>query len=513
MYRIPFLILFSVIGLAYALFTDDLAAFGGETPQNILLIIADDYGLDQAELYNTTGTPAPTPFINSMRAHGVQFDNVWGYPVCSPTRASMLTGRYGFRTGVGAVVQGNDPGIPLNEFTIPKALDLGTNSAYAHANIGKWHISNADNGGRQNPLLMGYDHYSGILSGSVNDYTAWRESINGARPITNTNYTTTEFVDDALTWIDQQTQSNTPWFLWLALNAPHTPFHLPPTDLHTQTHLPGDQADIDANPLGYYQAAVEAMDHELERLLSTLPSDVRQNTTVIFIGDNGTPRQVVAPPYPRRQSKGSLLNGGIQVPMIISSTRVVDPGRNVSGLVNGVDMFATVLELAGVDVAATVTNTAGLDSVSMVPYLSNPEQASLRDRVYSEAFSVDDVTSGGMTMQDGRYKLIIYNDGSEAFYDLDQDLFEDDNLLDNTLDESVEDAYCELYQDIVDLRSSEAGAAVPTLPNQCAVPLAVEMSGGTFSAETHLPQTLLLLFAIPIGILIYRKVRTQQEPS
>ena len=91
--------------------TTSRIVLAGDDPQNILLLIADDYGVDKASLYNTSGATPPTPVIDSMRDHGVLFENAWANPICSPTRATMLTGRYGFRTGIGTVVTGAQPGI------------------------------------------------------------------------------------------------------------------------------------------------------------------------------------------------------------------------------------------------------------------------------------------------------------------------------------------------------------------------------------------------------------------
>jgi len=107
----------------------------------------------------------------------------------------------------------------------------------------------------------------------------------------------------------------------LAYNAPHTPFHLPPNNLHSQGVLPTDEASINANPLPYYMSMVEAMDSEIGRLLSSLSEEEKDNTVIIFIGDNGTPQQV-AQEYNPIRVKSTLYQGGINVPMIISGKDV-----------------------------------------------------------------------------------------------------------------------------------------------------------------------------------------------
>ena len=148
-----------------------LASGAALAGQNVLLVIADDYGADAMGLYSSAET-APTPTLDALAATGVRFTNCWANPVCSPTRASILTGRHAFRTGVGA------PGhvIGLNEFTVAQALG---DAGYGTACIGKWHLSDDTNGGADNPNLMGFDHYSGNTGGALGNYYRWDKTVNG----------------------------------------------------------------------------------------------------------------------------------------------------------------------------------------------------------------------------------------------------------------------------------------------------------------------------------------------
>ena len=107
-------------------------------PPNVLLIIADDLGVDASQCYSVGSDLPPMPNLSHLCKRGVVFDNMWSAPVCSPTRATILTGRYGFRTGVGSAVTGRGTNaIKLNEWTLPKALSKETANTYAHALIGK----------------------------------------------------------------------------------------------------------------------------------------------------------------------------------------------------------------------------------------------------------------------------------------------------------------------------------------------------------------------------------------
>ncbi|WP_298535403.1 sulfatase-like hydrolase/transferase [uncultured Algibacter sp.] len=240
---------------------EELENSSAPTTPNILLIIADDMGLDACPGYDIGNVKPHMPNLQSLINSGVRFTNLWSNPTCTPTRAGIITGRYGFRTNVLAV---DDP-LSTSETSIQKYLDLNTNNTYAHAVIGKWHLSKDDN----HPNDMGVDYFAGFTGGGVPSYTNWTLNVNGVMN-RSTEYTTTRFTDLAIEWKDNQTQ---PWLLWLAYNAPHTPFHLPPEDLHYQGALSSDQSSIDINPLSYYLAALEALDTEMGRLINSLSND------------------------------------------------------------------------------------------------------------------------------------------------------------------------------------------------------------------------------------------------
>ncbi|MFL2545814.1 MAG: sulfatase-like hydrolase/transferase [Candidatus Rariloculaceae bacterium] len=217
-----------------------------------------------------------------------------------------------------------------------------------------------------------------------------------------------------------------PWFAWVAFNAPHTPFHLPPLDLHDRDALSPDQDDIDANPLPYYLAAIEAMDHEIGRLLESLSPDELANTIIIYMGDNGTPGQV-AQTYGRGHAKGSVYEGGVGVPLIISGPGISRTGERESALVSSVDLYATIATLAG-----TVTESIN-DSMSFAELLYGTG-TSRRQYAYAETANNgrDDYA-----IRNDRYKLVQQLNEPAELYDLDADPYEQDNLLDNGIDLTV----------------------------------------------------------------------------
>jgi len=388
---------------------------------NVLLIVSDDLGVDFSACYGSSASEL-TPNLERLCATGVVFQNAWSYPVCSPTRASILTGQYGFRTGVGDVIGGSSE-FPLDALTLPRAFDASTALERAHACVGKWHLARRVE--TEHPNQAGFSHYSGALVG-LGSYSSWEKIVNG-ESVAVSRYATSENVDDAGEWI--ATQGEQPWFLWLAFNAPHTPFHLPPAALHSSSALSGSTEDIEANPEPYYRAAIEAMDTEIGRLLAAMDPEVLARTHIIYVGDNGSPAQIVEADQ-RRRAKGSLYEGGVHVPLVVAGPAVVDGGRAVDAIVHVSDLFATILELGGVDVDAVVPSGTPIDAVSLVPYLESSSQAPLREFVLTERFG-DDVppNAAGRAVRDARYKLIRFENGSDQLYDLDVDPGETDDLL------------------------------------------------------------------------------------
>jgi arylsulfatase B len=231
-------------------------------------------------------------------------------------------------------------------------------------------------------------------------------------------------VNDAIAWIGAR--GTQPWFVWLALNAPHTPLHKPPNALHSYDALPGTTPHINNNPRLYYEAALEAADTELGRLLAAVD---RAKTDIILIGDNGTPPNTIQAPHPSSHAKDTLYEGGIRVPFLINGPSVVRPGRTSDSPVQAVDLFATILELAGISPAAVVPSGVITDSRSLLPLIADQAESEAR-YAYAELFgsSIQSV-EGGQALRNGQFKLIRFVDRHEEFYDLAADPAETNNLL------------------------------------------------------------------------------------
>jgi arylsulfatase A-like enzyme len=479
---------------------DAQAPRAASQPPNILLIIGDDMGVETLASFGVGSEAPPTPNLDELAASGLQFNNFWSQPVCSPTRATLLTGRYGFRTGVGrptgdgeyagampdtppkpagapaegrggpaganterrqgpnaanragAARPAGGPGLRSDEFTLPKAFAAHPELGYSTAAIGKWHLADRNNGWEKHPNLVGFDYFAGLVRGFPEGYFAWIKDVNGEL-FGKTGYAATDKVDDAIRWIDERGER--PWFLWLAFNLPHQPLHLPPENLWVADHSDMDpQADPDAEPRKHFTAMMEALDTEIGRLLEALDPNVRANTYVIFMGDNGSTRQTVTAPFAPNHAKGTIYEGGVNVPLIVSGPGVV---RNQSSdaLVNSTDLFATIMELATIDPATTIPKNVSVDSVSFLPLLAAPETPSPRDWIYADVFSSDQgVERGNFAIRNDRYKLVVI-DGQEELYDLATDRSERSNLLAGTPTPEQRAAHAALRAQVDSLHASE----------------------------------------------------------
>lgn len=409
--------------------------------KHIAVIVLDDVGVDQLSCYGE-GTDFPnTPTICKLAKSGILFRNAWVNPTCSPTRSTIQTGRYAFRTGVTA------PGIPLplGETTLPEVLadQLNAQLGFATAQIGKWHLAGGNGSNppncpvNGNPQDQGYDHAAGALT-NIGNFFNWCRRVNGVNGIcvaggsvpecATQPYATIVNVNDALDWTRQQTG---PWFLWMAFNAPHSPWQAPPDQCpdgpcHGVT-LPVSEGQTcpAGNQRPCYKAMLETLDIEVARLLDNLP----EGTAVILLGDNGSPGQVVVPPFDPTRAKFTVYEGGVNVPMIFNIPGLAGAGTERAELVNGSDLFATILDLAGAQIPSGLIH----DARSVLPILQGT--ASPRTYVYT-----DQRASGQLffrkAAREATYKLIRTPNASPEdieFFDLASDPFENLDLYDDAL--------------------------------------------------------------------------------
>ncbi|MFT4541332.1 MAG: arylsulfatase A-like enzyme [Planctomycetota bacterium] len=404
----------TLVALAMALAPSLGLAQESEKP-DIALIIIDDIGVDRIAAYAAHPDPGNTPNIDRLAESGLLFRRAYANPLCSPTRAMMLTGRYSFRTEIGTIMRNQKvvrPGLSIDEVSIPDALP----KEYRSSAFGKWHLGNKEQF-PSHPLDLGFDYFSGTRSNlniepvPGSEYFCWRKTVMG-KEIPTFEYATKVLADDV---IEHVAKPGGPDFLWIAPHAAHTPLHAPPDDLHS-FELSGEPADT---PVEHGKAIIEALDAEIGRILKSLDP----NTIVIVIGDNGTSGEITSAPYPSDHGKGTVHEGGVHVPLIISGPGVTH--GECDAMVLATDLFATIVELAGGESKAT-------DSISLLPYFKEPAHASLRETIYVERFKPNGPAPYKDWMQGirgERFKLIRSKQGEDQFYDLREDPFEQQDLI------------------------------------------------------------------------------------
>lgn len=467
------------------------SSFAASKPlPNILLIVMDDIGIDQWQLFGYGGaTSAAMPNITSIAKSGIKFGNLWAMPACSNGRAALFTGRYPFRTHVYTALGTNDLAnsmINPNEVTVPQLLKQRD---YKSALFGKFHMGIQGNNpyGYGMVQALGWDYFDGWLdptgdpasidetAGGVSPSGTWscgfvrdaadggadtgacysanntcevitksgteapgricrdaggifdpNQACSGSIPgyvnfgtlsghyvsplvinnagsieqIASTDprartFRGTEVVDSAIAWINQQ-PTGQPWMASVAFATAHTPVMQPPSQLLPSTEA--DSSNLDCSNSIQQRILTnqmeEALDTEVGRLLvstglaSRSPSGQlvyhpkETGTYVIFVTDNGSTPSVVKPPFDPTRAKSTVYQTGVWCPGIVAGPGVKSPGRTVNAMVNIADLYQLFGELAGIDVHASVSRT--VDAQSMLPYLVNPGNASIRKTNYTE---------------------------------------------------------------------------------------------------------------------------------
>lgn len=426
----------------------------GPAGPNLLIVVADDIGVDKLGAYGLALKAPATPNIDALAEQGVRFSRAWSAPNCSAARAAALTGRHGSRTGVGRTIHPTNDrwALPLREVLLPEALCHYDSSA-----VGKWHLSTSRGRGRlEHPNEQGFAWYSGAL-GTLGvsadlqpgkskglDYFHFEKVVNGVAEYSDT-YATTDTTDDAIARIEAM--GDGPWLLWVAYHSAHTPLHVPPPELS------GAEVDADSSEAELFDAMLQSLDTELGRLMEAVDLET---TTVLFWGDNGTPDHAIVPPFRVDRAKGSLYEGGIHVPLIAAGAGV---GQGVSdAFVQVVDLFATAVELGG-GVAP-----GDIDGVSFAAQLADPTTPGTRRTQYAEQFPVNRKarpSTVDQAIRDERYKLVRTD--TEQLYDMDSsELDEGEDLLAlGSLDAEARDHYAALQAEL-DGVSDELGIGCAT---------------------------------------------------
>ncbi|MCA9490800.1 MAG: sulfatase-like hydrolase/transferase [Myxococcales bacterium] len=393
---------------------------------NVLLVMVDDVGVDKIAAYGEVDVELHTPTIDRLAAQGVMFRNAWGYTACSPARGAYMTGRHARRTGLGtnwnySTQLEGEYALPLEEVTIAEVV-AESPDGWSSAFLGKWHLTTTQDHFATDPVLQGWQSFSGILENLQvppddpkvpGSYYHWKRWDGDGSVHVDDRYATTAVVDDAIERLHEMSE---PWLLGIGFQSCHVPLSVPPDDLHTYvaTGTP-DGREVT-------RAMVEAMDTELARLLAAIPPGVRARTTIVFVGDNGTDTFAAEDPTGALAGKGTLFDTGVRIPLIVTGPLVGQPGSTSDALVSLVDVLPTVADLAGVDPSTLERAGAPLviDGRSLRPVLEDPS-ASIHDTVWTEKFGalgVEPLRYDQRAIRDERFKLIRNaTTGDDQFYD------------------------------------------------------------------------------------------------
>ena len=343
----------ALLGVTASFISSDVNA--ADKP-NIVYIVADDLGWKDVGYH---GSDIQTPNLDILAASGARLEQFYAQPMCTPTRAALMTGRYPFRYGLQTLVipAGYSYGLPADEWLLPQALK---EAGYKTAIIGKWHIGHGDQ--KFWPRQRGFDYQYGPMIGEI-DYFTHKEHdtvdwYRDNKKLIEEGYSTTLLGNDAVKLISAHDTAK-PLYLYLAFNAPHTPYQA------TQEYL--DEYKQIADPSRRaYAASITAMDDQILRVVEALQKKgMRDNTIIFFQSDNGGTRnakfagtgfdlsktKIPCDNSPYREGKGSLYEGGTRVVALANWPDHIKWGTIVDGMIHVVDTYPTLAKLAGASTA------------------------------------------------------------------------------------------------------------------------------------------------------------------
>ncbi|NEW81300.1 MAG: arylsulfatase [Mariniphaga sp.] len=356
---------------------------------NIIIILADDLGWGDVGFH---GSAIKTPNIDQLAKDGVELTRYYAAPICSPTRAGLLTGRYPNRVGIRdqVIPPWSDFGLDTSVPLLPQML---AEAGYKNrAIIGKWHLGHATL--QYHPMRRGFTHFYGHFNGALDYFTHKREGEvdwqNDYGHSTDKGYTTNLLTDEAVKCIKNYSKDDAPFMIYLAYNAPHSPLQAPEDDLKLYGYDPskpkfetskgsgeesgegGDLGRGNTKKQTYY-AMVTCLDRGIGKVLQALKDQkIDENTLVIFHSDNGAnPGTPGSSSGELRGTKFEEWEGGVRAPAIIRWPAAgITSGRRIDQVMGYIDLFPTLKEIVG----EKSTPKLPFDGISMWPVLSGKTQ-------------------------------------------------------------------------------------------------------------------------------------------
>ncbi len=429
---------FGVMGLLICALNLEAAV---KTP-NVVFILADDLGWSDLDCYN--GDLVETPHIDALAREGMRFTDFYSASsVCSPTRASILTGQHPARLHMTTWFEATKSSAENHKLLPPPAignLPLGTNTisrlfqkkGYLTALVGKWHLGEASH----YPEAFGFDvNIGGTHWGAPETFfvpyrgsNTWGDGFRYVPHLefgSTGEYLTDRLTDESLRIIERV--GDQPFFLLLAHHAPHTPIEAKADAVkHFEERVKTDPKLHHRNAA--YAAMIQSLDESVGRIVATLKKTGHdRDTLVFFTSDNGGyinhwRKQPVTDNFPLRSGKGALYEGGIRVPLIVRWPEVTRAGSVCGEPVTSTDFFATFAEILGAQPIET-------DGLSLVPLLKNGFANLSRKGLFFHFPHYYQTTSPVSALREGDWKLLhYYEDDRNELYNLKEDLSEKTNL-------------------------------------------------------------------------------------
>ncbi len=339
------------------------------------MIVADDLGWNAVGYH---GGFARTPHIDRIAQYGVQLDRFYVSPMCSPTRAGLMTGRYPLRLGMGRTVvrPWARYGLSPDQTTLAEAL---REAGYAsRAAIGKWHLGHLE--ARWHPLSQGFTFAAGCYNGAADYWTREREGeidwhIN-AQPVQPKGYTTDLIADEAVRFIRESVPGG-PFFCYVAFTAPHGPFQAPDDVIARYQALDDTPDDGKPSRKQILAAMIACLDQGVGRILQAISDEgIGGETLVWFLSDNGGVPDIEDNNTPLRGSKLTVYEGGVRVPAAVWWPGVIEGGRKITTPMSHVDVLPTLLQAA----SGQVESARPLDGLGMFEILTGKAGAEMPQR-------------------------------------------------------------------------------------------------------------------------------------
>jgi arylsulfatase A-like enzyme len=373
------------------------AAAAQTSKPNIIYIVADDLAWKDVGF---RGSDITTPNLDRLAAEGAVLEQFYTQPMCTPTRAALMTGRYPLRYGLqtGVIPGAGTYGLPTDEYLLPQVLK---DAGYSTALVGKWHLGHAKT--EFWPRQRGFDYFYGALVGEIDHFTHSSHGVpdwyRDNEPLQEEGFDNVLFGNEAERVVKQH-DASAPLFLYLAFTAPHTPFQAP------QDYLDRYKSIEDENRRAY-AAMISVLDDGVGKVIAALEErGMRDNTLIVFHSDNGGARSMLfagdtkvagglpADNGPYRDGKGTLFEGGTRVVALANWPGRIKPGQ-VDAMMHVADMYPTLAALAG----APLTRNKPLDGLDVWEALAGGKPSPRTELVYNV-----DPTSGAV--RQGDWKLV-----------------------------------------------------------------------------------------------------------